>query len=364
MKSSCSRKTCCISTNPYIPTEVMEQKHIRLIERLAYYTAEKAFENENNSLFYGKSGAAVALFEAAGFLSSEKTEDAAALLMEQALLRRTENIGFADGLSGIGYALAYLMQCQYIENDIDKYFGKNRIIIQNALFRHIHQREPATSSSLEILHYLTSILRIHPDGNEKQLAGIIIEHAVRQLNERFAIDRWIKDNPCKPAVIDTFIALLKAIYRIQENGLRHLYNPDLFCNLIQTYASVYQEGYMAHYYTLGHYLGKVTEPADTQKHEIAKANRSTGIKGMQTHLLSFRKKKELFFLLPDDECGTTLLESIDHSLEIQLAEADKHDFSGMATDAANGTSAWLLYKINRENLRSGQAPVRFSQLLY
>lgn len=341
----------------------MEQEHVRLIKRLASYTAGKALESNDFSLFHGKCGSSVALFETAGFLGSRQLEDAAAELMEQVLSRNTENIGFADGLSGTGYALLYLIECEYIENDIDKYFGKNRLKIRNVLSRTIKLREPATSASLEILHYLAAILYTDPDEKEKQLAEALIGHTFEQLTGMFDTSRWIEGNHCKPAVIDTFITLLKAIVRFGESGLQHLYDPDLLHKLLHAYASVYQAGYIAHYYTLGHFLGKIAGEKSLWN-EIARINRNSALKGMPPRLLSLRKKRELFFLLSENECGTTSSLAIGRFLEERITEADKQDYSGMPYDATDGTSAWLLYKLFRENCQCKNNFSRFSRLIF
>lgn len=65
---------------------------------------------------------ALALFEVSRYLQDEYIEEQAFDLLQEALLSKSEDISFENGLSGIGYVLIYLLENKFIEGDFEELF--------------------------------------------------------------------------------------------------------------------------------------------------------------------------------------------------------------------------------------------------
>lgn len=74
-------------------------------------------------LYNGKAGIALALFEAARYLHDDEIENEAFRLLQEALLSKKQDFSFENGLTGIGYALLYLIQNKFVDADFDEIFG-------------------------------------------------------------------------------------------------------------------------------------------------------------------------------------------------------------------------------------------------
>lgn len=77
----------------------------------------------NPSLYNGWSGYAVALFELSRRLEDEMLEDEAFLLIQKALVVRSDDYSFDTGYAGIGYALVHLIQEHFLDADFQELFG-------------------------------------------------------------------------------------------------------------------------------------------------------------------------------------------------------------------------------------------------
>lgn len=71
--------------------------------------------------------------EVARFLEDEYIEDQALQTLQESLLTKTNDPGFENGLSGIGYVLLYLTKNKLVEADFDELFGdKLQFIYEHA----------------------------------------------------------------------------------------------------------------------------------------------------------------------------------------------------------------------------------------
>lgn len=106
-----------------------------IIQKLATYILLNAYSNNSSGLYNGRAGHSLALFEVSRFLHDEYLEDHAFELMQEALVCKSNDISFENGLSGIGYTLQYLIDNQFIDADFNIFFGdqqeKTHSIIKN-----------------------------------------------------------------------------------------------------------------------------------------------------------------------------------------------------------------------------------------
>lgn len=104
-----------------------------LIKKAAEHVMLNSCSVSSSGLFNGKAGMSLALFEVARFLEDEYIEDQALQTLQESLLTKTNDPGFENGLSGIGYVLLYLTKNKLVEADFDELFGdKLQFIYEHA----------------------------------------------------------------------------------------------------------------------------------------------------------------------------------------------------------------------------------------
>lgn len=100
------------------------------IRTLADYVMLNSVATDSTSLYYGRAGISICLFEASRYLNDEYIEDYAFTLLKQSLVNEKKDIRFDAGLSGIGYALAYLIRNEFVDADLHELFQiQNNIIV-------------------------------------------------------------------------------------------------------------------------------------------------------------------------------------------------------------------------------------------
>lgn len=271
---------------------------IGLLKRLAVYTANYSARTVSLSLLSGKSACSVALFEAAALLDCDEVEDAAVKILQQALKTESENISFDGGWAGVGSALVYLINHEYIDPDSLCYFTAKRLKIRSELSQTIAGRKDV-SGIYSMLNWLTDIYFLDAAKDEEVLIGSLINTTLRQLIDEFSVDSWLHKPLCKPVSIDRFIFLLRILDKINKKEQAFLYDTLLCEQLCDRYAFLYLGGYLANYYSLGHYLGRIH--ADKGEwNSISGQNRDIALQGTPVKLLSLQKQRELVYLVNKD----------------------------------------------------------------
>lgn len=105
------------------------------IRTLADYVMLNSVATDSTSLYYGRAGMSLCLFEASRYLEDEYVEDYAFTLLKQSLVNEKNDIRFDAGLSGIGYALSYLIRNKFVDADFDELFQIQHNIIVNEFVR-------------------------------------------------------------------------------------------------------------------------------------------------------------------------------------------------------------------------------------
>lgn len=100
-----------------------------VIRVLAEYVMLNSTVTDSVSLFYGRAGMSLCLFNVARFLNDKSIENHAFNLLMQSLLNEKEDIRFDTGLPGIGYALNYVIRYKFVEADFYEIFGNRHEII-------------------------------------------------------------------------------------------------------------------------------------------------------------------------------------------------------------------------------------------
>lgn len=110
----------------------MERKNI--IRALSNHIMLDSLGIEEPGLCYGSSGISICLFESSRILKDSYIEDFAFALLKQSLVSDYPSVSFHNGLSGIGYALAYLVRHKFIKTNIESIFqAQEQHIIDNLI---------------------------------------------------------------------------------------------------------------------------------------------------------------------------------------------------------------------------------------
>lgn len=107
----------------------------KVIGILADYVMLNSVATDSTSLYYGRAGMSICLFEASRYLNDEYMEDYAFTLLKQALVNQKNDIRFDAGLSGIGYALSYLIRNKFVDADFNDLFQIQHSIIVDGFIR-------------------------------------------------------------------------------------------------------------------------------------------------------------------------------------------------------------------------------------
>lgn len=118
--------------------------NIGTIRKLATTVLINAYAINSPGLYNGKAGYSLALFEVAKLLNDDYLEDQAFELIQEALVSKTDDISFEQGLSGIGFVLKYLIDYQFIKADFD-FFFKNKY---QKISSNIHNKSYSIDSRL------------------------------------------------------------------------------------------------------------------------------------------------------------------------------------------------------------------------
>ena len=120
------------------------------------------------SLFHGKMGLSIYLFQLSKIESNPEYHAIADKLLDQVLLHglsKNHSIDVEDGLAGIGLGVTWLVKNGFIEGDLNELLG----VIDDAIFRRIaFQKDASNVPATQLLHltvYLYIRLKEQTDKN-------------------------------------------------------------------------------------------------------------------------------------------------------------------------------------------------------
>lgn len=126
-----------------------------IIRKIVDYILLNACSVNSSGLYNGKAGIAWALFETARFLQDEYIEEQAFELLKEALISKTDDMGFENGLSGIGYVLLYLIKNDFIDADFDELFDEQYEKILSG-FEKVKENPNATLNAIYLNNFLNA----------------------------------------------------------------------------------------------------------------------------------------------------------------------------------------------------------------
>ena len=242
-------------------------------------------------LYNGKAGISLALFEASKILRDECIENEAFSLLKEALILKGKDLSFENGLSGIGYALCYLIENKFIKADFDEIFGEQyeKIIKSH---ENIEKEPERLLNSLKIIYFLTAVKK-----KDERLQKIIkkifegLELFLIVQFQDFADVHYIKD---KIAVLRIFEIYLKLVNYADYKHFSH--------SALSSYAELYRHGNVLSSTTIGYYLDKLAKKnVITEYYGLVNEHIMYGVRNIRIDELSLRKKIDLLKCFYDAE---------------------------------------------------------------
>jgi hypothetical protein len=246
---------------------MIQKENIRVITGQILKNSGKT---NSTGLYNGKAGLSIVLFMAAEYLEDEHIEDIAYDLFQESLIIKNFDISFENGLSGIGYALLFLVEHEYIEVDFDQIFGMQyEAIIKN--FENTGKDPARLVNSLQAIYFLSKVSEIKKE--DKRIQEIIknlfegLELFLTVQFHDFCEKNYINR---KADVLNIFITYLKLV---DYSAYTHFSR-----SLLEKYAAQYRKGQIVSSLETGYYLSKIAAKYSITGYEdIINENINSGI---------------------------------------------------------------------------------------
>lgn len=204
------------------------------IRKIVDHILLNACSVNSSGLYNGKAGMALALFETARYLQDEYIEEQAFNLLQEALITQTEDIGFENGLGGIGYVLLYLLRKDIVDADFGELFGEQHEKIMAHLGKS-KENSNITPNTIRLNYYLMEVQRIFPaNRNIKEFIKTIFEAVEQDLITLFSSFRKLDSANNRILVLSQFECYLKTVCDCIFVDYSHA--------LINDYVELYREG--------------------------------------------------------------------------------------------------------------------------
>lgn len=280
------------------------------IRKLSDYVLLNAYSVNSTSLYNGKAGMSLSLFEVARYLNDESIEEHAFELLQESLLSKNDDIGFEYGLSGIGYVLQYLIENEFIDADFDEFFGEQTGKILTGLEKS-KQNPSNLLDSIRIVQFLAQVNKKRSDPVMARHIKMLFEAVELYLSIQFFDFTSRHYRGDKMAVLSVFGDYLRLV---DFSGY-----SDFSPSLLDAYASLFRKGRIASSYALGFYLEKISTGASLPDYaDVIQNNKQYALANLKPDLLLLRERLDLLKLMQQD---TTLGSADKIKLEKGLLDA-------------------------------------------
>jgi hypothetical protein len=257
--------------------QVMQQSFLKLVD----YIILNAHSVNSISLYNGKAGLSLCLFEVARYLENEQMEDTAFELLQEsiALAQKSSKVSFENGLAGIGFVLLYLIENQLIDADFNELFAEQ---FNKVLFS-IESTEGFSEKHLSLLYFLEFCYRLQTKSNTQHWRNKIVSDVENNLEQQL-----------KNKTTNAFDCYLKAV-----SGC-HDYVPSM--SVLNAYSKLYQQGRVASCFTTGFYLEKLAyNLQESHLVEIAQVNKNVALQNIYPQILTLDQQIDLLYMLNQDQ---------------------------------------------------------------
>lgn len=320
----------------------------RDIRNMTDYVLLNAYSVNSTGFYNGKAGLSLCLFEVARLLDDEYIEDHAFELLQEALLSKNEDIGFENGLSGIGHVFRYLIDNNFVHADFEELFGKNELNILNSL-KNLPEKQLKEGTFLTTGYFLSDGDTFH------SLITPFYEELCR------AFSSSLISMPAKIVTYHQLVTFLKVLCNYPGKY-------DISALLLY-YSELYNRGLIVSMYEVGYYIKSITDlAADKNISKIADENMLYSTIGTCTQVMTLSQRIDLLVLLRKNE---TSYASEIKNLESNLMEVSGKELEQTLVSLMNpslfmagyeGISRLLLYVVFLFDKKAGRDISRFDKL--
>lgn len=263
------------------------------IPKLVDYLLLNACSVNSSGLYNGKAGISLCLFEVARFLQDEYIEEQAFRLLQEALLSRNDDVGFENGLSGIGYVLLYLIDNKFIDTDFNEIFAPQWEKIKEKIEK--SDGEKLVKYHFRVVFLLDMLSSMGDDYKDaKSFASVFSDTASHLLKENIQAIGKNQDIYIKTEFAAFFETYLKMVV-----VCRHFPQSN---DVLDSYAQLYRQNKLVCSFPTGYYLRKI---AKTNKGihlaEIAEAHCCHALKNIYPQTMMLSQRIDMLYLLRQDE---------------------------------------------------------------
>lgn len=266
-----------------------------IIRKLVDYLLLNAYSINSSGFYNGKAGISLTLFEMARCLQDEYIEEQAFDLLQESLITKNEDIGFENGLSGIGYVLLYLINNNFIDASFDELFAENHAKIEEKL-KLLRDKELGNNIFyyLTVVYYICFLDKITSKKNIKWFIDYASCKTTKLLTDRFLSIEEKSNRYSKMGILDMYQLYLKVGHYCK------MFNP--ITDTLVKYAKLYLQNKFTSNFFIGFYLHNfVKETKNKQIEFVGTKNRETAISGLYPEILTLSERIDLLYLLYKDK---------------------------------------------------------------
>ena len=291
----------------------------------------------STSLYSGKAGISLALFEGSRYFQNEELENEAFKLLQEALIFKGGKLNFENGLSGIGYVLCYLIENKFIEADFNEIFGEQyEKIVEN--LGDIEKQPERLLNTFQVVYFLSSVRKIEPNDERPQnIIKKIFEGLELFLIIQFQDFLDIQYTNNKMAVLRIYENYLKLI---NYTGYKYFSR-----SLLENYANLYRKDKVISSIAIGCYLGKLTHTyIITDYDDVVKNHIEKGIRNIHEDVLTLGEKIDVMKLLFDIE-SSRIVQLPDNMINCLR---NNINIKSSSLDYKEGLARLLLFCVNKQ----------------
>ena len=245
----------------------------------------------STGLYNGKAGLSLSLFVASGHLHDDNLEYRAYDLLQESLIIKNNNLNFENGQAGIGYALLYLVDNNYLKVNFDEVFGKQYEEIIKG-FEHIEKYPLKLVNSLQLIYFLSRVSSIKEDKRIQEVIKKIFEGLEFFLTLQYYDLTDIHYINRKTDVLNIYKTYLNLV---DYSGYAHFSRT-----LLDDYAVLYRKGKIISSLETGYYLKKITDRYNIKGYEdVINENICNGTKGIYPCTLLLKERIDTVKLTGD-----------------------------------------------------------------
>jgi len=265
------------------------------IQKIAEFMLQNIDMVSLAGLYNGKAGISLSLFLASGYLQDEHLEDIAYRLFQESIIIKNYDMGFENGLTGIGYVMLYLIENKQLEADFDEIFGiQYETIIKS--FENIEKDPVRLVNSLQAIYFLSNASKIKKgDVRIQKIIKKIFEGLELFLTVQFQDFADINYINKKVEILTIYMIYLKLIVFSGYSYFSH--------SLLENYAALYRKGRIVSSLETGFYLKKVADKYNIFEYDdVINENLCSGIKNLYPKTLSLKERIDLTKITNNIKC--------------------------------------------------------------